>query len=485
MGDALASAAALIKGRMSKGLKKVMKKVAASDAHEKLAVADAKLGSVIKKKFELDCVFDSNVQELMRCIRSQLKDLLPDKEMTAMSLGLAHSLSRYKLKFSPDKIDTMIVQAVSLLDDLDKELNNYIMRCREWYGWHFPELGKIITDNLAFVRTVELMGTRDNAKTIDLSDVLPEEVEEKVKEAAEISMGTEISGEDIINIKHLCQQVVEIQEYRGQLYEYLKNRMMAIAPNLTVLVGELVGARLIAHAGTLMNLAKHPASTVQILGAEKALFKALKTKHDTPKYGLIYHAQLVGQSGTKLKGKVSRMLAAKASLACRVDALGEETNTDLGIEHRAKVESRIRQLEGGEITKISATAKQSAKFDKYESKSEVLEYKAAADVTLKRKAEDDEEENPDVKRIKVDDVEAEGSKKKKKKKDKQKEEETKAPTEEVAEVASPEKKKKKKKDKETAEAADSTLDTSAMDTSVAESGEKKKKKKKKKDGEGE
>merc|ERR1719331_2772631 len=194
---------------------------------------------------------------------------------------------------------------------------------------------------------------------------------------------------------------------------------MAIAPNLTVLVGELVGARLIAHAGTLMNLAKHPASTVQILGAEKALFKALKTKHDTPKYGLIYHAQLVGQASSKLKGKVSRMLAAKASLACRVDALGEETNTDLGIEHRAKVESRIRQLEGGEKTKISATAKQSAKFDKYESKSEVLEYKAAADVTLKRKAEDDEEEKPDVKKIKVDDVEAEGSKKKKKKKDKQ------------------------------------------------------------------
>merc|ERR1712029_416891 len=168
-------------------------------------------------------------------------------------------------------------------------------------------------------------------------------------------------------------------------------------------------------------------------------------------------------SGTKLKGKVSRMFAAKASLACRVDAMGEETNTDLGIEHRAKVESRIRQLEGGEITKISATAKQSAKFDKYESKSEVLEYKAAADLTLKRKAEDDDEEKPDVKKIKVEDVEAKGSKKKKKKKDKQKEEEAEA---EVAAVASPEK-KKKKKNKEAGEAADSTLDTSAMDTSLA------------------
>merc|ERR1719340_263825 len=435
---------------------------------------------------DLDCVYSSNVMELMRCIRSQMPELVSGgdaKEMAAMELGLAHSLSRYKLKFSPDKIDTMIVQAVNLLDDLDKELNNYIMRCREWYGWHFPELGKIITDNLAFVRTIDLMGFRENAKTTDMSEVLPEEVEEKVKEAAEISMGTEISEEDITNIKHLCIQVVEIREYRGQLYEYLKNRMIAIAPNLTILVGELVGARLISHAGSLMNLAKHPASTVQILGAEKALFKALKTKHDTPKYGLIYHAQLVGQSGTKLKGKVSRMLAAKASLACRVDALGEETNTDLGIEHRAKVESRIRQLEGGEVTKISATAKQSAKFDKYESKSEVLEYKAAADVTLKRKADENEEEKPDVKRIKVDDVEAEGSQKKKKKKDKQKEEEAEAPAEEVTEVASPEKKKKKKKDQETAEAADSTLDTSAMDTSVAESGEKKKKKKKKKDGE--
>jgi len=472
----------------------MLKKIVAEDAHEKLAVADAKLGNVIKEKLEINCVYDSKIGELMRCIRSQVSGLisgLPDKEMSAMELGLAHSLSRYKLKFSPDKIDTMIVQAVSLLDDLDKELNNYIMRCREWYGWHFPELGKIITDNLAFVRTVDIMGFRENAKNTDMSGVLPEEVEEKVKEMAEISMGTEISDEDMINIRHLCQQVVEIQEYRGQLYEYLKNRMMAIAPNLTVLVGELVGARLIAHAGSLMNLAKHPASTVQILGAEKALFKALKTKHDTPKYGLIYHAQLVGQASSKMKGKVSRMLAAKAALATRVDALGEETNTDLGIEHRAKVESRIRMLEGGAVTKISGTAKQGAKFDKYDNKSEVLEYKTAADVTIPKKRsidDSDEEEKPATKKIKVEDVEEAGEKKKKKKKDKSKEEDADVTADtsmdtSMVEVKS--EKKKKKKDKQTAEevTADTTLDTTA-DTSVAEpSGEKKKKKKKKKDDE--
>ena len=130
---------------------------------------------------------------------------------------------------------------------------------------------------------------RTNAGTTDFAAILPEDLEATVKAAAEISMGTEISESDIAHIHSLCDQVIAITAYRTQLAEYLRNRMNAIAPNLTALVGDLVGARLISHAGSLLSLAKHPASTVQILGAEKALFRALKTKHDTPKYGLIYH----------------------------------------------------------------------------------------------------------------------------------------------------------------------------------------------------
>ncbi|XP_043287977.1 nucleolar protein 58 [Venturia canescens] len=382
--EALAATTAAVEGKLCKTLKKTLKKHCA-EVQEQLAVADAKLGNAIKDKMSLSCVSNTTIQELMRCIRSQTDALLagfPKKEMTAMALGLAHSLSRYKLKFSPDKIDTMIIQAVCLLDDLDKELNNYVMRCREWYGWHFPELGKIITDNVAFVKTVKVIGTRENTSSCDLSDLLAEEIEEKVKEAAEISMGTEISEDDILNIQNLCDQVIEISQYRSQLYDYLKTRMMAMAPNLTVLVGELVGARLISHAGSLINLAKHPASTVQILGAEKALFRALKTKRDTPKYGLIYHAQLVGQASTKNKGKMSRMLAAKAALATRVDALGEDGSFDLGAEHKAKLESRLRILEDGNIRRISGTGKAKAKFEKYHSSSEFVQYPAAADSTL-------------------------------------------------------------------------------------------------------
>lgn len=280
-----------------------------------------------------------------------------------MSLGLSHSLSRHKLKFSPDKIDTMIVQAIALLDDLDKELNTYAMRVKEWYGWHFPEMGRIVNDNLAYAKVILKMGMRTSASTADLAEVLPEEIETAVKAAAEFSMGTEITTEDLDNIQALAEQVVDFTEYRQQLSSYLSARMEAVAPNLTALVGDLVGARLIAHSGSLMNLAKSPASTIQILGAEKALFRALKTKHDTPKYGLIYHASLIGQATGKNKGKIARVLAAKAAIGIRVDALAEwsaegegkgdlvteEEKAALGNASRIKIERRLAALEGKPI----------------------------------------------------------------------------------------------------------------------------------------
>ncbi|XP_076162923.1 nop5 ribonucleoprotein isoform X1 [Ptiloglossa arizonensis] len=453
--EALAATTAAVEGKLSKSLKKILKKYCA-ELQEQLAVADAKLGNAIKDKLSLSCVTNTTIQELMRCIRSQIDSLLvglPKKEMTAMALGLAHSLSRYKLKFSPDKIDTMIIQAVCLLDDLDKELNNYVMRCREWYGWHFPELGKIITDSIVFVKTVKIIGTRENTINSDLSDILSEDIEEKVKEAAQISMGTEISEDDILNIQHLCDQVIEISQYRAQLYDYLKARMMAMAPNLTVLVGELVGARLISHAGSLINLAKHPASTVQILGAEKALFRALKTKKDTPKYGLIYHAQLVGQSSIKNKGKMSRMLAAKASLATRVDALGEDGNFDLGAEHKAKLEARMRVLEEGNLHRISGTCKAKAKFEKYQVKSEYIQYPAAADTTLprgKRWHSEIEDKKPLIEEM-IEKPDDEIPKKKKKKQNPESTEESTIQQEDiqikVEEEITPSLKKKKKKAK--------------------------------------
>lgn len=367
MEEALGATTRLVDSKPSKSLCKFLKSECQG---ELLAVADSKLGNSIKDKLQIDCIHNNAVMEVMRGLRSQLSELitgLAGQDLGPMSLGLSHSLSRYKLKFSPDKVDTMIIQAIGLLDDLDKELNTYAMRVREWYGWHFPELGKIIQENIQYARAVKAMGARTNAVDLDFSGILGEEIEAQLKEASHISMGTEISDEDMINIEALCDQVISLSDYRAQLSEYLRSRMNAIAPNLTVLVGELVGARLIAHAGSLINLAKQPGSTVQILGAEKALFRALKTKHATPKYGLIFNASLVGQAGPKLKGKISRSLAAKSSLAIRVDALGEGQDSSLGFECRTKLEARLRQLEGRALNKLSGSAKGKGKIVPYDS----------------------------------------------------------------------------------------------------------------------
>ncbi|KAE8149727.1 nucleolar protein 58 [Aspergillus avenaceus] len=354
---ALEEVASLVEGKVTPRLASLLDEVK-DEKKVSLAVADPKLGNAIGKLPGLDIqlVADSTTTDIYRAIREHLPTLIPGlapQDMSTMSLGLSHSLARHKLKFSPDKIDTMIVQAIALLDDLDKELNNYAMRVKEWYGWHFPELAKILNDNIAYSKLVLKMGMRSNWETSDLAEILPEELEGAVKNAADRSMGTEISQDDLENIQALAEQVIGFSDYRQQLASYLTARMNAIAPNLTALVGELVGARLIAHAGSLTNLSKSPASTLQILGAEKALFRALKTKHDTPKYGLIYHASLIGQATGKNKGKMARVLAAKASLGLRVDALAEwdeeateEDKAALGTEARYNLERKLAAMEG-------------------------------------------------------------------------------------------------------------------------------------------
>ena len=274
-------------------------------------------------------------------------------------------------------------------------------------------------------------------------------------------MGTEISDSDMAHIHSLCDQVISITAYRTQLFEYLRNRMAAIAPNLTALVGELVGARLISHAGSLLSLAKFPASTVQILGAEKALFRALKTKHDTPKYGLIYHASLIGQASPKLKGKMARMVATKSALAIRVDALtdsdgkSDASAATIGVENRSKLESRLRALEEqNELGNVRRFGDQGRKQQgKFEMKGETRTYNTQADavdfVSTQREdaAQAAVQAVLDVKEEKRKAKEERKRKKAEKGKMKEEEEEEEA-EEEKMEVDGEEKKKRKRRESE-------------------------------------
>eukprot|EP00760_Papus_ankaliazontas_P032065 PhM_4_TR5606/c0_g1_i2/m.58743/K14565/NOP58; nucleolar protein 58 len=345
--EALESTAAVVAGELSKPLKKFLKKNIDVGVTEQLCVLDSKLGKAIKTEIGVNVVHGDEVLNIMRLVRANVDNLVGDiskQQMHQTALGLAHNMNRYKLRFSPDKIDMMIVQAISLLDDLDKELNKYAMRAKEWYGWHFPELGKILGDNIEYAKVVLAMRTRDKATESDFSGIIGEEVASRVREAAIVSMGTEVSDEDIDNITRLCNEVVTTHQYREQLSAYLSNRMKAIAPNLTTMVGEHIGARLIQKAGSLLTLAKYPSSTVQILGAEKALFRALKNKQATPKYGILFHASFVTQAPQAKKGTMSRVLAAKTSLSARIDSFTEVEQCPAA-EYRDRVAARLEAFD--------------------------------------------------------------------------------------------------------------------------------------------
>merc|ERR1712113_416050 len=279
---------------------------------------------------------------------------------------------------------------------------------------------------------------------------------------------------DLLNIEMFASRVIGITEYRKELSTYLRSKMSVVAPNLAVLIGDTVGARLISHAGSLTNLAKCPASTVQILGAEKALFRALKTRGNTPKYGLIFHSSFIGRAGAKNKGRISRYLANKCSIASRIDCFSEESTTIFGSKLKEQVEDRLKFYETGDLPRknveVMAEAVEEAAEDAKKKKKKEKK---------KRKAEDADES------VSEPAVTTEEPPKKKKKKNKDKEEVAEAVDTTVNTTADMEegdvskKKKKNKKNKgEEVEvaAAETTLDT----TAEADTPKKKKKKKKSK-----
>merc|ERR1712167_315633 len=165
------------------------------------------------------------------------------------------------------------------------------------------------------------------------------------------SMGMDISEFDMINVEVFANKVINLADYRKRQTGYLSDKMGSVAPSLSSLIGDIVGARLISHAGSLTKLAKYPASTVQILGAEKALFRALKTRGNTPKYGLLFHSTFIGRATAKNKGRISRFLANKCTIASRIDAFSETPNTIFGEKLKEQVEERLKLYEDGTVPK--------------------------------------------------------------------------------------------------------------------------------------
>jgi nucleolar protein 56 len=264
-------------------------------------------------------------------------------ELTQWTRSVTMELAKLQVKGATEKRDLIVGQAIQTLDDLDRTVNLFMGRLREWYGVHFPELDRLVEKHETYARLVMNLGNRENFTDANLEkEDLPKNKTETISRVAASSMGADIIETDLIQIQTLSKDVLNLYKLRENMETYLEKTMQEIAPNTKAIAGALLGARLIAIAGGLRNLATRPASTMQVLGAEKALFRSLKTGARPPKHGLIFQHTLLHDAKRWQRGKIARAIAGKLAIAVRADAFGQ--GRYVGDKLKAALNRRIEEI---------------------------------------------------------------------------------------------------------------------------------------------
>ncbi len=243
-----------------------------------------------------------------------------DDEAKEYFRELAIAASKKRIQDLSSHPDLQIIQGIGALDEDDKTLNMATSRTREWFGLHFPELTGLISDPVIFSRIAATGLPRSRLETESFRGVnFSEKKVDAILTAARESKGGDIRPQDLRIISSVAENALGLVAVRDKLSGYVKREMGATAPNVSSVAGETIGARLIAKAGGLAKLARLPSSTIQVLGAEKALFRALKSGGRPPKHGILFQHDDVHSSPLWQRGKIARSLANKIAIAARVD----------------------------------------------------------------------------------------------------------------------------------------------------------------------
>ena len=306
----------------------------ARDAHDKLKIAvevarPSEAGELLRGNLEKYAVKLGFVKE-----GAELRD---------WTHKVSVELTKMRVRKAGEKRDLVVAQAIQTIDDVDKTVNLFMGRIREWYGLHFPELDRLVEKHETYARLVVDLGRRDKFTVENLEkEDLPKNKAEQIAMVAEKSMGADLEDDDLTQIQTLCKNALQLYDMRQKFEGYMDSTMDEVAPNIKALVGALLGARLIALTGGLINLAKMPASTVQVLGAEKALFRSLKTGARPPKHGIIFQHTLIHEGKRWQRGKIARALAGKLAIAARSDAFSGHY---IGDGLKASFERRIKEIQ--------------------------------------------------------------------------------------------------------------------------------------------
>ncbi len=306
----------------------------ARNAHERLKIAvevahPSQAGEALRASLEQHAVQIGFVED-----QRQLRDWTHRVSM---------EMTKIKVRKAAEKRDMLVVQAIQAIDDIDKTVNIFMGRIREWYGLHFPELDRILDKHETYARLIANLGRRENFSVDRLEkEGLPKAKADQIAQVAERSMGADIQEKDLAQIQTLCKDTLQLYEARQSFEGYMDSLMEEVAPNTKALVGSLLGARLIALTVGLANLAKMPASTIQVLGAEKALFRSLKTGTRPPKHGIIFQHTSIHEAKGWQRGKIARAIAGKLAIAARSDAFSGKY---IGDDLKAGLERRIKEIQ--------------------------------------------------------------------------------------------------------------------------------------------
>ena len=292
---------------------------------ERIVVNDNNIHSILGNMgLASDMMPPEKQQEIRKNIASfAVKCGLSADEGTAIQelRDFAIAVSSSRVKEASGKLDLHVTQAINALDELDKTINVLAARMREWYGLHFPELDHLVQSLTAYARIVSSAGTRYRITNQILQDAgIQEKKSEIILGGVNRSRGGDITDDNLKMLRQLADQVIEQSELRDDLANNIETTMDVVAPNVKELLTASVGARVIAKAGSLQRLATLPASTIQILGAEKALFRSLKTGANPPKHGMLFQHPLIHAAPKWQRGKIARAVAAKVAIAARIDA---------------------------------------------------------------------------------------------------------------------------------------------------------------------
>jgi nucleolar protein 56 len=312
------------------------------EKYDKIFIEDERVANLLKnflkEEIFIKTISIKNIDDIL--IKNNIFKNIEEYRELAREVAL--QLLREKLKISVSRRDLMIVHGVNAIEDLNKQINLIYTRCREWYGIHFPELQDFIKDPEEYLKMVNKIGSRKNINEEKLLEIIGKhKYFNEIINTAKKSIGIELNKEDEDQIRNLAEEGLRLISLRNKIEDYLASLMEYEAPNIIAVTGPIIGAKLIALAGGLEKLAMLPASTIQIMGAEKALFRFLKTRKGAPKHGIIFQHPYIHTAPKWQRGKIARAIAAKISIAAKIDYFSGEYR---GSELREMLEKRIKEI---------------------------------------------------------------------------------------------------------------------------------------------